>query len=105
MPCTPQKQPPATTAVWDPVASAAGVSSAGAGITLLMASAPTWQAHPNVASVRAAAVVLILVFIENLPLKSEGRLEAPLLAFIIRVWETPRIPWEAKKRGPMTPPT
>src|SRR3954468_4455957 len=63
MPCSPQKQPPASTAVWRPVASAAGVSTAGAGITLLIASAPTRQAIPQAASVRAAAMVLIWVFI------------------------------------------
>src|SRR5436305_9166918 len=63
MPWRPQKQPPASTAVCGPVASAAGVSSAGAGITWLRASAPTPQAHPKAASARAAAVVLILVFI------------------------------------------
>src|SRR4051812_1094917 len=64
MPCKPQKQPPASTAVWSPVASVLGVSSAGGGITLLTASAPAcWQAHPQAASARIAAMVLILVSI------------------------------------------
>src|SRR3954452_4043070 len=66
MPCRPQKQPPARTAVCGPAASAAGTSTAGAGIALSIASAATRQAHPHAASIRVAAIVLILLCIASL---------------------------------------
>src|SRR5437763_7710650 len=63
MPWSPQKQPPASTAVSSPFAAAAGVSNAGAGITRLIASALAPRAHPyaHAASTRAAARILLSV--------------------------------------------